>query len=114
MQLLPDVADLQPGFFEAAVEFCGTQKSLKGFVGLIPAVKRNAEVEMEQSPAAVGFYGAVEQPGGFLMDAFDLGNQPEKVQNLGIFGNSFQNLAVQHFSFVKFAVLMKIDGAAKQ
>lgn len=48
------------------------------------------------------------------MDAFDLGNQPEKVQNLGIFGNSFQNLAVQHFSFVKFAVLMKIDGAAKQ
>lgn len=63
MQLLPDVADLQPGFFEAAVEFCGTRKSLKGFVGFIPAVERNAEVEMERGPAAVGFYGAVEQPG---------------------------------------------------
>lgn len=46
-------------------------------------------------------YGSVKKFDGFVMNAFGLGYQAEKVKNIGVFGGSFENLPVQAFGFVK-------------
>ena len=100
-QLLAKSTDVVPGFLNSGVNFQRFAIIVEGFVRFIPQVEREREVEIERRMRRRFADGFVKQFDGFVMDAFGLSNQTEKVENVRISGCGFKNLPIQAFGFVK-------------